>query len=136
MTNFKSLLFALALPTLAAFAADQTPAPSTTYNGISLEAKADLIQKDAATHQFLATNPHFESPDQDFPLADDNDTAVAACILLGGSKLVSFTVASGQIQPTDVLAYANNQLETAAVKLSLDPQNYATPVLDTLTCAQ
>jgi len=136
MTNLKSLLLVLSLPILAALAADHTSPPSTFYNGISLEPAADLIQKNPATRQFLASNPHFASADRFFPLASDNDTAEAMCLLLGGSKLVSFTSASGQIQPTDVLAYSGTQLITAATKLGLDPQNYATPVIDTMTCAQ
>jgi hypothetical protein len=136
MTNLKSLLFVLSLPILAALAADHTPPPSTIYNGISLKPAADLIQKNPATRQFLASNPHFGSADQLFPLASDNDTAEAMCILLGGTKLVTFTGASGQIRPTDVLAYSGTQLVTAATKLGLDPQNYATPVIDTMTCTQ
>jgi len=134
MSNFKGLIFALTLPVLAAFGAEQAPAPSTLYNGISLKPVGDLIQKDSSTQQMLITNPHFESDDQDFPMASDDDTAAAACLLLGGKKLVSYSSAGGEIQPTDVLAYADGKLETAAAKLGLDPQAYATPVIDTLTC--
>jgi hypothetical protein len=134
MLNIKSLLFALTLPALAAFAADQAPAPSTLYNGISLKPAGDTIQKDSSAHQVFIDNPHFESDAQYFPMASDDDTALAACLLLGGSKLVRYNGAAGEIQPTDVLAYSDNKLETAATKLGLDPEAYAAPVIADLTC--